>query len=260
MAGASSGLSPVKIMLAPKPTSASNPSAAASARYVRRRWDGRTMRSGARGLGHHDGVGRRGGHRKHLLVESRDQGRAVGRSRMAVERERRRGEGSEEGRRVRTDRLDGGSLLPGLREHLRDGVRGLERRPPGEQLEEDDPERVHVALRPDLSAARLLGRHVLGRPDDGARRGQRRVREGPSDAEVRDLGVALAVEEDVRRLQVAVDDPVLVGVARPAARSRRDSCRLIVGKRLRLAADNRSSSVPPGTCSSTRYGRPSKSP
>lgn len=39
----------------------------------------------------------------------------------------------------------------------------------GQELEEDDAERVHVAPRVDRAAQRLLRRHVRGRADESAR-------------------------------------------------------------------------------------------
>ncbi len=69
----------------------------------------------------------------------------------------------------------------------------------------------------------LLGRHVGESPEDGSRRGLtgqgREVGSGSADlirsllceAEVEDLRPALAGDEDVLRLQVAVDDPLVVG-------------------------------------------------
>ncbi len=59
------------------------------------------------------------------------------------------------------------------------------------------------------------GREVLGGPHDGA--GARDVGgAGPGDPEVRDAGAAVLVDEDVLRLQVAVDDPLAMGEARCA--------------------------------------------
>ena len=58
---------------------------------------------------------------------------------------------------------------------------------PGEHLEEEDAERVEIALRRRLFAARLLGRHVLGRPEDRALRREARVHREVREAEVEDL-------------------------------------------------------------------------
>ncbi len=68
---------------------------------------------------------------------------------------------------------------------------------------------VHILRVP----ARLLGREVVGRPHDGARLGEDALvvlRLG--EPEVGELRVHVVVDEDVRGLQVAVDDPVLVRV------------------------------------------------
>ncbi len=86
----------------------------------------------------------------------------------------------------------------------------------GEQLEEHHAERVEVAASVDLLPAALLGRHVVGRPADQTRsRDRRGVR--PHDRrqpEVDDLHQVAsrreAAEDDVLRLQVAVDDVVRV--------------------------------------------------
>ena len=85
----------------------------------------------------------------------------------------------------------------------------VERRLAGQELVEDDSERVEVGARIDLASLGLLGREVLRRPDDRARLGHL-ARAGAGDPEVRHLHAALAVDEDVVRLDVAVHDPVPV--------------------------------------------------
>ena len=89
--------------------------------------------------------------------------------------------------------------------------RPLERRPAGEGLVEDRPEGVDVGRRADRVALGLLGGHVAGCPHHLAADG-RPVRdlEPLRQAEVGDLRRAVGVEEDVGRLQVAVDDPDVV--------------------------------------------------
>jgi len=112
-----------------------------------------------------------------------------------------------------------------------DGARRLERKPTREQPVEDHAEGVDVARRGHGLSGRLLGRHVGGGADQRSGLGQR-VRTGdPRDAEVGDLGSALPVEDDVRRLQVAVDEVVLVRVREPIGDLRRDPLRLRVGER-----------------------------
>ena len=85
-------------------------------------------------------------------------------------------------------------------------VGAVERGQPGQHLVHHDAQRVDVRAGVDRLAADLLGRHVSGAADD--RPGARDP--GPvgagGDAEVGDLGVTVAVDEDVLRFDVAVDD------------------------------------------------------
>jgi len=91
---------------------------------------------------------------------------------------------------------------------------GLERRPPRQQFVQDRPQGVHVgggAGRVGRLAG-LLGGHVARRPDRGAGpRDAGLAVEPPGEAEVADLRRAVGGQENVRRLQVAVDDAALVG-------------------------------------------------
>ena len=90
------------------------------------------------------------------------------------------------------------------------------------------------AVSPDL-----LGRHVAHRPHDAAgfsrdergRCGQGRHRRLRSrQAEVEDFGLAVARDEDVLRLEVAVDDPLRVGGGKPIGNVRRQLNRLSPGQ------------------------------
>ena len=63
-------------------------------------------------------------------------------------------------------------------------------------------------------------RHERGRSDARARRGLDAGKE--RDAEVDDLGPPARVDEDVRRLQIAVDDAALVRVLERVGDDRRD--------------------------------------
>ena len=79
------------------------------------------------------------------------------------------------------------------------------------------------------------------------------------DAEVGDVDAALVVEQQVRRLDVAVDDPARVrgvergrGLARATSSARPGGCA--------PSRASRSASEPPARYSMTMYGRPSCSP
>ena len=125
-------------------------------------------------------------------------------------------------------------------------VVGLERLPAGEHLEEDHARGVDVGAGVDDLGERLLGRQVLGRPEDharlregrDARRRGRETRLGDlGDAEVEDLddvGLAVALDEhDVVGLEVAVDDARGVRVRRGRAGSggrRRARARAAAGR------------------------------
>jgi hypothetical protein len=85
----------------------------------------------------------------------------------------------------------------------------------GEQLVGDDAHRVEVTAVVDLHAERLLGRHIAGRAHEHAGGGELAVGLLLGDAEVRELHQALARHEQVGRLDVAVDDPLVMGVAEP---------------------------------------------
>ena len=83
---------------------------------------------------------------------------------------------------------------------------------PRQQLEREQPERVDVGLGPDVVAGELFGAHVPWRPDDHAclreARVGREIHRGVErgDAPIGDQGPSgLGVEEDIRRLDVAVD-------------------------------------------------------
>ncbi len=94
---------------------------------------------------------------------------------------------------------------------------GLERLAVDEQLVEDQPHREDVAAVIDGVAAHLLRRHVVRRADDHADLRQPRLA-GAGDPEIQDLqDVRVAAENQVGRLDVAVDDAVLVGEGEAAA-------------------------------------------
>ena len=81
----------------------------------------------------------------------------------------------------------------------------------GEQLEGDEAEAVDVGALGERSAGPLLGRQVRG---GGRQRATVGAASDPhGDPEVGEVRVAVVVDQDVRRLDVAVDDAVPVGVA-----------------------------------------------
>ena len=96
-----------------------------------------------------------------------------------------------------------------------DGVRGLERQPPGEHPEEQYAERVDVGRRRDGQSLDLLRRDVRGGSEHGAGGGQARRAAELREPEVGDLRVTRGGEEHVRGLEVAVDDPALVSMREP---------------------------------------------
>ena len=113
------------------------------------------------------------------------------------------------------------------RGHDRDRRRAGERAAPRQHLVEHDAEREDVGAMVRGVAVHLLRRHVAHGPHHDAghrlwRGGQRRVRQALGgwrrelgQAEVEDLDAVLRRDEDVRRLQVAMDDALLVGCAQP---------------------------------------------
>ena len=98
-------------------------------------------------------------------------------------------------------------------------MRGAAERPPArEHLVEDGAEREDVGPRIHRPPFRLLGRHVGGRAHDNARLGRdrgdrgfgRRQLDQFRETEVEHLGAAVARDDDVGRLDVAMDDAVRV--------------------------------------------------
>ncbi len=142
------------------------------------------------------------------------------------------------------DRWRGDRRGADLHEQVADTL-ALERQDAGDALVSDDAERPEVGPVVDVAqTARLLGRHVVGRPEDGARlRAARKALLAGGgldlrDAEVEHLGdlvvvVGRAHEEDVLGLQIPVDDARVVRALQGAADvaddagglAERDACR-----------------------------------
>src|SRR5262249_10522340 len=87
-----------------------------------------------------------------------------------------------------------------------------------EDLVERHAEAVEVGAEVDLRALALLGGEILEGAEDLVRAGERaRAVEAAHEAEVADPGHALLIEEDVRRLHVAMDEPPGVDRREPAS-------------------------------------------
>ncbi len=93
-------------------------------------------------------------------------------------------------------------------------VLAAEGRDAGEALEEHAPERKDVRASVERGpAARLLGRHVAGRPDEhSSGREVQCLSHHPGDAEIEHLDAAdvAADQEEVGRLEIAMHDPLRV--------------------------------------------------
>ena len=109
---------------------------------------------------------------------------------------------------------------------------GLERKPAGEQAVEDDAEGVDVARRCRRLCLSLLGREVRRCAEQRARLRQRAGAAQAGDPEVRDLSPPLLVEQNVRRLQIPVDEPARVCVSEAGGQLPRELLRLVVQVRL----------------------------
>ena len=92
---------------------------------------------------------------------------------------------------------------------------------PGQQLVKQDAQRPHVGAVVELVTAGLLGRHVGERSETHA--GPREVGELASgQAEVEDLHFVIVGDQNVRRLDVAMDDAELMGMSEAARDLRHD--------------------------------------
>ncbi len=155
-----------------------------------------------------------GGHRRACLCE---RGRHRGPVRVAIGRIllQRAGDDRRELRRYRRGQR-GRRLLEMAHSDL-DGDLSRERRRAGKHLVDHHADRVDVAGRSRGAPARVLGRHVARRSERRRRRAVRAALGKPRDSEVADPDAPVAGEQDVRRLDVAVHDALLVRASeRPA--------------------------------------------
>ena len=171
--------------------------------------------------------------------------------------ERRRHLPVERRRRHRRVALDRREDLPGRLAGERPARR--------QHLVEDHAEGEHVGRRPEVLAARLLGRHVRGRAEHQLRAALRdeltlraHVSGALGEPEVEDLELVLGADDDVVRLEVAVDDAGRVRLAH----ARRDLATRSRARDARAAGRSPSSarSGRPSTSSIAMKTRPSDSP
>ena len=111
-----------------------------------------------------------------------------------------------------------------MRGHDRHRIAAFERQPAGRKLEDHHPHRIHVRPGIDRSAGQLLGRRVGHGADELLRPGQPKLvclLPDGRHAEIHylvDASIAEVVRDDVRRLQVAMDD--VPGMGEVRARSK----------------------------------------
>ena len=105
-----------------------------------------------------------------------------------------------------------GVFLGNLAEE-RGRVLGPERQPAREQLVKDHAEAPDVRGCGELPGGRLFGRHVAGRAHDFGGAGDSNfVFQNLGQPEVGDVWCALRIKQDVARLEVAMDDAVLMSI------------------------------------------------
>ena len=85
-------------------------------------------------------------------------------------------------------------------------------RRPRQRVEQEDAQGVDVGLRAGGRSAEQLGRHERGRPGQG-RTALGQVVEPAHQSEIGQLGAAVGRQEDVGRLDVAVNQPRIMGGA-----------------------------------------------
>ena len=148
---------------------------------------------------------------------------------------------SSAGRQVRTRLEQRRRRVAQVGEHLLQVVLAHERRRPGERLEQQAGERVDVGPPVDGVAARLLGRHVVRGAHGEARAGQPllgpAVLRQPEVREERVLAAAAEGDQHVRRLHVAVHEPVRVGGVERAGHLRDDGHRPLGRERRALGQE-----------------------
>ena len=149
---------------------------------------------------------------------------------------------AEPGRQVAAHPAERRQAHPDAARGLR-GVAPAHRVDARQRLVEHEPQRVDVGGALQALAARLLGGHVGERPHDVAGARQHVAVGHPRDPEVRELRDAAALlglvgADDVRGLDVAVDDAARVGVLERVAERHADAQHVAV-RQLALAQELR---------------------
>jgi hypothetical protein len=93
-----------------------------------------------------------------------------------------------------------------MRQHHGHGVVLRKRQPSGQQLIQDDPDRIQVGGASQCVPSSLLRRHIGGGPQRRAGQRQRAAGGISGDAEICESGNAISANQDVLRLDVAMDD------------------------------------------------------
>ena len=110
-----------------------------------------------------------------------------------------------------------------------------------------DAQGIDVAMMPDVTAPNLLGRHVVGRSADSGLDGDRRIgwvvveasQTKIGNLHERYFGRQLSTtgrfgQDKISRLDISVDDPLLVGVVQSMADLKRDMPCMFFGKLILL--------------------------
>ncbi|MCO5165043.1 MAG: hypothetical protein M9894_01580 [Planctomycetes bacterium] len=175
---------------------------------------GRARRARRRGGGGRGGGGRAGGPEGRLTVEDpadveRRRARRV--AQLAVAGAQAGDHGGGGLRDVGRERAGVGDVLVDVARDDREEVVAVEGEGAGDAAEERDPQRVEVGPRVELLERHgLLGGHVVGRAQERADGDRAGLVQALGEAEVDQLGRPVVADQDVRGLQVAVDEVVLL--------------------------------------------------
>ncbi len=141
-------------------------------------------------------------------------------------------------RDLRPDRAERRRRLMYLHHRHRDERVAIERHLPGQRLIEHDAEAVEIGSPVERMMQRLLGREIVRGAHHRLGTRQLRCPRGAGDAEIRHLGDALGMEQDIMRLDVPVDEATAMGRCERGGDLRADRQRLASGSapRSRIAS------------------------